>query len=81
METTDRTQPAEGEAKTERLLEKIETLREQMRRMDTIREDWKRQPDQQLSLTDPDARSMISQAKAPGSLATTSRPWSIPSTT
>ncbi len=42
------------------------TLREQMRRMDTIREELKRQPDGQLSLTDPDARSMISQAKGTG---------------
>ncbi len=33
LETADRTQPAEVEAKTERLQEKIKTLREQMRRM------------------------------------------------
>ena len=33
LETADRTQPAEVEAKTERLREKIKTLREQMRRM------------------------------------------------
>src|SRR6516225_7235883 len=33
LETADRTQPAEVEAKTERLQEKIQTLREQMRRM------------------------------------------------
>ncbi len=66
LETADRTQPAEVEAKTERLREKIKTLREQMRRMDAIREELKRQPDEQLSLTDPDARSMISQAKGTG---------------
>ena len=66
METADRTQPAEVEAKTERLREKIQTLREQMRRMDAIREELKRQPEEQLSLTDPDARSMISQAKGTG---------------
>ena len=66
LETTDRTQPAEVEPKTERLREKIETLREQMRRMDAIREELKRQPEEQLSLTDPDARSMISQAKGTG---------------
>jgi len=66
LETADRTQPAEVEAKTERLREKIKTLREQMRRMDTIREQLKRQPDEQLSLTDPDARSMVSQAKGTG---------------
>ena len=58
LETPDRTQPAEVEAKTERLREKISTLREQMQRMDTIREELKKQPDEQISLTDPDARSM-----------------------
>ena len=66
LETADRTQPAEVEAKTERLQEKIQTLREQMRRMEAMREELKRQPDEQLSQTDPDSRSMISQAKGTG---------------
>ena len=66
LETADRTQPAEVEAKTERLREKIKTLREQMRRMDAIGEELKHQPDEQLSQTDPDSRSMISQAKGTG---------------
>ena len=66
LETADRTQPVEVEAKTERLREKIETLRGQMRRMDRIREDLKAAPDEQISETDPDARSMISQAKGTG---------------
>ena len=66
LETADRTQPAEVEAKTERLREKIETLRGQMRRMDAIREQLKATPDEQISETDPDARSMISQAKGTG---------------
>ena len=66
LETADRTQPVEVEAKTERLREKIETLRGQMRRMDRIREELKTAPDEQISETDPDARSMISQAKGTG---------------
>ena len=66
LETADRTQPAEVEAKTERLREKISTLREQMRCMDIIRQELKQKPDEQISLTDPDARSMISQAKGTG---------------
>jgi len=66
LDTADRTQPAEVEAKTERLQDKIKTLREQMRRLDSIKEQLKRQPEPQLSLTDPDARSMISQAKGTG---------------
>jgi hypothetical protein len=48
------------------LKEKLKTLREQMRRMDAIREQLKAEPDGQLSTTDPDARSMISQAKGTG---------------
>src|SRR6478736_6390420 len=66
LETADRTQPAEVEAKTERLREKITTLREQIRRMDAVRDELKQQPDGQLSLTDPDSRSMISHAKGTG---------------
>jgi len=66
LETADRTQPAEVEAKTERLQEKIKKLREQMQGMDAIREELKCQPDEQLSQTDPDSRSMISQAKGSG---------------
>ena len=66
LETADRTQPAEVEAKTERLQDKIETLREQMRRLEQIKEQLEGEPDGQLSLTDPDARSMISQAKGTG---------------
>ncbi len=62
LETADRTQPAEIEGKTERLQEKIKTLRDQMRRMDRIKDRLTREPDAQLSLTDPDARSMMSQA-------------------
>src|SRR6187551_3957427 len=54
LETADRTQPAEVEAKTERLREKIITLRQQIRRMDAIREELKQQPDAQISLTAPD---------------------------
>ena len=66
LETADRTQPVELEAKTERLHDKIKRLREQMRRMDRIKDELARQPEAQLSLTDPDARSMMSQAKGTG---------------
>jgi transposase len=66
LDTADRTQPAEVEAKTERLREKIETLREQMRDLDRAAELLKDLPEKQVSLTDPDSRSMISQAKGTG---------------
>jgi transposase len=66
LETADRTQPAEVEAKTERLREKIETLREQMHDLDRAGELLNDLPEKQVSLTDPDSRSMISQAKGTG---------------
>lgn len=66
LETADRTQPAEVEAKTERLTDKIRKLREQMRQLDETREQLKDEPDGQRSTTDPDARSMNSQAKGTG---------------
>src|SRR5687768_3275791 len=53
LDTADRTQPVELEAKTERLQDKIRTLREQMRRMDRIKDRLTRESDGQLSLTDP----------------------------
>ena len=53
------------EAKTERLQDKIRTLREQMRQLDETREQLKSEPDGQRSTTDPDARS-VSQAKGSG---------------
>jgi len=66
LETADRTQPVEIEARTERLQEKIKKLRQQMHQLDGIRERLKSEPGAQLSLSDPDARSMISQAKGTG---------------
>jgi len=66
LETADRTQPAEVEAKTERLQDKIKRLREQMRQLDETKEQLQHEPDGQRSTTDPDSRSMNSQAKGSG---------------
>lgn len=66
LETADRTQPAEVEAKTERLQDKIKKLREQMRQLDETKEQLRHEPDGQRSTTDPDSRSMNSQAKGSG---------------
>ena len=68
LETADRTQPADFEAKTERLQEKLHKLRQHMRQLDQVKEQLKRQPDEQLSLTDPDARSMASNGKGTGTV-------------
>jgi len=66
LETADRTQPAELEAKTTRLQDKIVQLQGQMRRLEQIKEELKTQPDGQLSLSDPDARSMATSGRGSG---------------
>lgn len=66
LESADRTHPGEFVAKTDRLKEKVKTLREQMRRTDDLSEQIEQQPDKKISLTDPDSRSMMSQAKGTG---------------
>ena len=66
LETAERTQPPELEARTTRLQEKIEQLRGQMRRLEQIKDELKTQPDGQFSLTDPDARSMATSGRGSG---------------
>jgi transposase len=69
LETADRTQPAELEAKTTRLQDKIAQLRQQMKVLDEVKEQLKSHPDGQISLTDPDARSMATSGKGSGMVA------------
>lgn len=69
LETADRTQPVELEAKTVRLTDKIARLRQQMRELDSIKEQLKTQPDGQISRTDPHARSMATSARGSGMVA------------
>lgn len=69
LETADRTQPAELEAKTTRLQDKIAQLRRQMHVLDEVKEQLSSQPDGQLSLTDPDARSMATSGRGSGMVA------------
>ena len=67
MDTADRQE--EGEAvssKSVRLKEKIETLKEQMQQLRAMEAAIKAAPDQQISLTDPDARSMATSGKGTG---------------
>ncbi|SMF13862.1 Transposase [Pseudogulbenkiania subflava DSM 22618] len=66
MDTADRTQPAEAEAKTIRLQEKISKLKAQMAQLKEIEARLREEPDQQLSLTDPDARSMATSGRGTG---------------
>ena len=55
-----------AEAKTVRLKEKIEGLRRQMQSLKEIGQQVKAAPDKQVSLTDPDARSMATSGKGAG---------------
>ncbi len=54
IETADRTSPTGFDVKTVRLYEKIARLRQRMRELEQIKKQLKKQPDRQLSLTDPD---------------------------
>jgi hypothetical protein len=65
MDTADRQEDA-APSKSARLSEKIEQLKEQMRRMRDLEVAVKAAPDQQISLTDPDARSMATSGKGTG---------------
>jgi hypothetical protein len=58
MDTADRQEPEAAQAKTLRLHEKIAALKAQMRELKDIEVRLNETPDKQISLTDPDARSM-----------------------
>jgi transposase len=59
LDETDRTEPKPDDAKT--LQDKVARLREEMARLKKLEVRMLEAPDQQLSLTDPDARSMNSR--------------------
>ncbi len=67
LDTADRQEPSEAlKTKTTRLKEKIATLKEQMRRLHGLKTRMLATPDQQISLTDPDARSMATSGRGSG---------------
>ena len=66
LDTADRTQPAETEAKTNNLNEKLARLKKQMRYLQAMGERLRQAPDEQVSLTDPDARSMATSGRGTG---------------
>lgn len=61
LDTADRQEPTVAKAKTERLHDKIAVLKEQMKVLKDIEVLLNNTPDKQISLTDPDARSMKTQ--------------------
>ena len=58
LDTADRQEPAVAQARTERLQDKITALKAQMQALKDIEVQLNATPDKQISLTDPDARSM-----------------------
>ena len=66
LDTADRTQPTETEAKTKNLKEKLVRLKNQMRYLQEMGERLRQAPDEQVSLTDPDARSMATSGRGTG---------------
>jgi transposase len=66
LETADRQEGELAKAKSERLAEKIAKLREQMAAFEALEPVVEAAPDQQLSLTDPDARSMATSGRGSG---------------
>jgi len=64
-------------ARVERLKHKLQTLDAQLSKLKQIEQALNQAPDGQVSLTDPDARSMATRVAAQVSSATTCRPPSI----
>jgi transposase len=66
LDRADREPSDIAEARTTRLTEKIAGLREQMQALQAMRQQVEAAPDRQVSLTDPDARSMATSGKGTG---------------
>ena len=66
LDRMDRKETPGNPRKSARLQERIATLKEEMARLKGLKRRMEASPDGQLSLTDPDARSMASQGKGTG---------------
>jgi gas vesicle protein len=67
LDTADRQEPSEAlKSKVDRLKEKVAKLREQMQHLRAIEARMLATPDQQISLTDPDSRSMATSGRGSG---------------
>ena len=66
LETADRRGDAVPEAKVARFKDKIVKLREEVARLGAIKVEMMKSEDKQISLTDPDARSMATSGKDTG---------------
>lgn len=66
LDTADRQEGEAAEARMGRLKEKVERLREQMKMLQAMEVRVEAAPDGQVSLTDPDARSMATSGRGSG---------------
>src|SRR5579863_8789682 len=66
LDRMDRKETPSSPRGTARLKERIATLKEEMQRLEGLKAQMEASPDGQVSLTDPDARSMVSQGKGTG---------------
>ena len=66
LDRADRDPSLLPEGRVPRLKEKLVTVREQMARLDAIEQQLEQAPDRQISLTDPDARSMATSGRGTG---------------
>src|SRR5258705_4558452 len=67
LDSADRQEASEAlKTKTSRLKEKIAKLKEQMKRLEVLKGTMLATPDQQISLTDPDSRSMATSGRGSG---------------
>lgn len=67
LDSADRQEPSEARTtKTTRLKEKIAKLKEEVKRLHGLKARMLAAPDQQISLTDPDSRSMATSSRGSG---------------
>ena len=67
LDSADREEPSQARTtKTARLTEKIAKLKEEMQRLKALEAQRLATPDQQISLTDPDSRSMATSGRGSG---------------
>ena len=80
LDTADRQEPSESiELKKTHLKEKLENLKSEMEKLEAIEQQVLAAPDKQISLTDPDSRSMATSGRGSGVVATTCKSRSTPS--
>jgi hypothetical protein len=66
LDRADREPALVTEARVEHIKEKVETVKQQMRQLKQIGKQMAQSPDGQISLTDPDARSMATSGRGTG---------------